>query len=132
MKDDEIQELMDNGTTVPDSEAAREYRELFALLDEKQQELLSPGFAHRVTSSIEARKANDPIKKWIFLLSLVFLAVIATLIALMSNSGISRKRPVSWRWICPMSRLLRIWRSGRTRRSATAPCMIWWGRSART
>ena len=74
MNDEELQEMMDNGDR-PKGSVPEEYKKLFSFLDKTENDILSPGFAHRVTARIEEKQFRDPIRSWIIGL-LVFMVLI--------------------------------------------------------
>lgn len=81
MNDDQLQEYLDSGNQEGPA-FDKDYKDLFDALNETDHDLLSPGFAHRVTARLENKKSKDPIRKWTIVLAVVlgFSVLLAMLV----------------------------------------------------
>ncbi len=84
MNDDLIQKLLDENGRIPDSasEDVKAYQRLFDLLDKTDAYKPSPGFAHRVTASLDKQRSSSiknlivPVLFGFFALSIVLVGLI--------------------------------------------------------
>jgi len=96
MNDDRIQKILDENGELPDSQSndIEAYQKLFNYLDKTDTFKPSPGFAHRVTASLDSKKSTSrsaslivPILIGGLLLSLVLVGLIVYLHISVSLSG---------------------------------------------
>ncbi|MCA6078738.1 hypothetical protein [Fulvivirga sedimenti] len=84
MTDEELQEWLDHNKefTSEPSEEAKEYQDLFKALDQHRVYELHAGFAHRVTSRLDQRKASDKPLYWAAALGGLGFILIAAIVLL--------------------------------------------------
>ncbi len=92
MSDEELQEMLDKGMSVPGNPG---YKELYNILENTENDVLPAGFAHRVTARLEESKSRDPIKKWIIGLIVLLVLAAIVLVALVLNTRPELRMPGS-------------------------------------
>ncbi len=83
MSDEELQEMLDNGKSVPGNPG---YKELYRILENTENDILPAGFAHRVTARIEKSESRDPVRKWVIGLISLLVVVATGLVALVIST----------------------------------------------